>query len=429
MKHNPIMEKLITSGVLAGNTAVEWKPLGEVVRKVSSGGTPKTGVSEYYDGGDIPWLRTQEINFGEIWDTGIKITEDGIRNSSAKWIPENCVIVAMYGATVGKVAINKIPMTTNQACANIESNEKILYHRYLFHYLWSQYEYIKSLGVGSQTNINTQIIKKLMIPIPPLEVQHEIVRVLDNFTELTAEFAAALTAELTARKKQYEYYRNFLLTFENHDTELLTNERTNVTNPFANVDVVWKTLGEITLPTSNIKWKETDRTYRYIDLTSVDRENHSIGETNEISSENAPGRAQKIVEKNDIIFATTRPTQLRFALIDDAFSGEVASTGYCVLRANPSEVLFKWIYHGLGTERFRIFLEDNQSGSAYPAISDSRVKEYKIPIPPLDTQAEIVAILDRFDALTNSISEGLPREIELRQKQYEYYRERLLSFA
>lgn len=144
---------------------VEWKTLGEIAAKISSGGTPKTGVSEYY-GGEIPWLRTQEVNFGEIWDTGVKITEEGLKNSSAKWIPGNCVIVAMYGATVGKIGINKIPMSTNQACANIQLDPKTTDYRYVFHFLCKQYEYIKSLGSGSQTNINAGIVKKLQIPIP-----------------------------------------------------------------------------------------------------------------------------------------------------------------------------------------------------------------------------------------------------------------------
>ena len=177
-----------------------------------------TGVAEYYNG-DIPWLRTQEVDFGEIWDTGVKITEAGLKSSSANWIPENCVIVAMYGATVGKIGINKIPMTTNQACANVQLNEHVANYRYVFHFLCSQYEYIKSLGAGSQTNINAGVVKKLPVPIPcpdnpkrSLEIQAEIVRILDAFTSLTAE----LTAELTTRKKQYKHYRDQLLRFEEY---------------------------------------------------------------------------------------------------------------------------------------------------------------------------------------------------------------------
>ena len=159
-------EKLLSEEEL-GKVGFEWKTIDEISKKISSGGTPTTSNNGYYDNGTIPWLRTQEVDFKEIWDTNIKITEDGLNNSSAKWIPANCVIVAMYGATVGKTAINKIPLTTNQACANIEINDKLACYRYIFHYLTSKYEYIKSLGSGSQTNINAQIIKKLKVPVPP----------------------------------------------------------------------------------------------------------------------------------------------------------------------------------------------------------------------------------------------------------------------
>ncbi len=195
---------------------VEWKTLGEVAKRISSGGTPNTGVSEFYDG-NIPWLRTQEINFEEIWDTGAKITEEGLKNSSAKWIPKNCVIVAMYGATVGKIGINKIPMTTNQACANIELDENVANYRYVFHFLSSQYKYIKSLGSGSQTNINAQIVKKIQIPIPSLAKQKRIVAILDKFDALTSSISEGLPREIRLRKKQYEYYRELLLSFPKPD--------------------------------------------------------------------------------------------------------------------------------------------------------------------------------------------------------------------
>jgi type I restriction enzyme S subunit len=192
---------------------VEWKKLGEVAIKISSGGTPKTGVHEYYENGNIPWLRTQEVNFCEIYDTEIKITELGLKNSSAKIIPPNCVIMAMYGATVGKVAINKIPLSTNQACANIQVNDKIANTRYIFYYLSKQYKYIKSLGTGSQTNINSKIVQDLNIPIPPLSEQERIVAILDKFDALVNDISQGLPAEIEARRKQYEYYRNKLLTF------------------------------------------------------------------------------------------------------------------------------------------------------------------------------------------------------------------------
>ena len=193
----------------------------------------------------------------------------------------------------------------------------------------------------------------------------------------------------------------------------------------------WRTLGELTLPTSNIKWKEVSRSYKYIDLTSVSIETKAILETSEINKSTAPSRAQKLIEKDDVLFATTRPTQLRYCLIGDEHDGEVASTGYCVLRAKKSKVLPKWIWHWMGSTAFKEYLEENQSGSAYPAVSDAKVKDFKIPIPcpgnpkkSLEIQAEIVRILDSFTELTAELT----TELTTRKKQYNYYRDKLLSF-
>ena len=163
------------------------------------------------------------------------------------------------------------------------------------------------------------------------------------------------------------------------------------------VDVEWRALKDVTLPTSNIKWRDTSRTYRYIDLTSVSVETKEITETPEITHSNAPSRAQKLVEKDDVIFATTRPAQQRYCLIGDDYAGEVASTGYCILRAKKAEVLPKWILHWIASSAFKAHVEERQSGSAYPAISDAKVKDFEIPIPcpdnpikSLEIQAEIV---------------------------------------
>lgn len=136
-----------------------------------------------------------------------------MNSSSAKYIPANCVIVAMYGATVGRVGINKIPLTTNQACANIEVDDSIAFYKYVYYYLSSQYKYIKSLGTGSQTNINAGIVRKIKIPIPPLAEQQRIVSILDKFEALTTSISEGLPKEIALRRKQYEYYRNQLLSF------------------------------------------------------------------------------------------------------------------------------------------------------------------------------------------------------------------------
>ena len=184
---------------------VEYRPLADVCLSVSSGGTPDSSVDVYYDG-DVPWLRTAEVDFRDIYSTERMITELGLRNSSAKWVAEDSVIVALYGATAGKVAVNKIPLTTNQACCNLVINPDLALYRFIYYTIASRYEELLALREGAQPNLSSQKVRSLRIALPPLEVQREIVRILDKVTKLEAE--------LEARRKQYEHYRDKLLTFK-----------------------------------------------------------------------------------------------------------------------------------------------------------------------------------------------------------------------
>ncbi|HAG11813.1 MAG TPA: restriction endonuclease subunit S [Desulfotomaculum sp.] len=186
--------------------------LGEISIKTYSGGTPLANHAEYY-GGDIPWLRTQEVRFVDIFDTEMRITPAALKNSAAKWIPENCVIIAISGATAGRFAINKIPLTTNQHCCCLEINPQKANYRYVFHWVNSQYEKLKALGQGARSDLNSGIIKSYPIPIPSLEEQERIVAILDRFDALCNDLTSGLPAEIEARRKQYEYYRDKLLTF------------------------------------------------------------------------------------------------------------------------------------------------------------------------------------------------------------------------
>jgi type I restriction enzyme S subunit len=171
-----------------------------------------------------------------------------------------------------------------------------------------------------------------------------------------------------------------------------------------------------------------EQEFQYIDLTSVNRENNQITETQTISSENAPSRAQQIVATDDVIFGTTRPTLKRYCFITPEYDGQICSTGFCVLRANKNMVLPKYLFYSLTTADFCNYVESNQEGAGYPAITNNKVFNFKIPIPPIEEQNRIVAILDKFDALVNDISAGLPAEIKMRRVQYEYYRNKLLTF-
>ncbi|MCL1965742.1 MAG: restriction endonuclease subunit S [Candidatus Bathyarchaeota archaeon] len=152
--------------------------LRDVCTKITSGGTPKSTNSTYY-GGHIPWLRTQEINFADIVQTELHITEKGLNNSSAKWIPANSVIVAMYGVTAGKSAINKIPLTTNQACCNLIVDDSKADFQYVYYQLKLDYEKIAGLANGgAQQNLNVRIISDYEIDLPDLPAQRAIAKTL-----------------------------------------------------------------------------------------------------------------------------------------------------------------------------------------------------------------------------------------------------------
>ena len=188
--------------------------LQDVVKNSCSGGTPKKGVSEYYEDGNIPWLRTQEVVFRDICKTECFITESAVKNSAAKWIPENCVIVAISGATAGRCAINKIPLTTNQHCLNLEVDPEMALYRYVYYCICAKQEELLAKKEGARGDLNSTRILSLQIDLPSIEKQKRIVSILDRFDAICNDLTSGLPAEIEARQKQYEYYRDKLLTFK-----------------------------------------------------------------------------------------------------------------------------------------------------------------------------------------------------------------------
>ena len=154
-----------------------------ICSNICSGGTPKSTVEEYY-GGTIPWLNTKEINFNRIYKTEKTITDEGLNNSSAQWIPAKSVIVAMYGATAGKTAITQIPLTTNQACCNLTIDSTKADYRFVFYALCNDYAYLASLANGgAQQNLNAQQIREFEIPYPSIEEQECIADILSSLDD------------------------------------------------------------------------------------------------------------------------------------------------------------------------------------------------------------------------------------------------------
>lgn len=186
----------------------EWKiyRLGDICKNVCSGGTPKSTEPLYY-GGDIPWLNTKEVDFCRIAKTEKTITDSGFQNSSTKWIDKNSVIVAMYGATAAKVAVNTIPLTTNQACCNLMIDPNLADFRFVYFYLCYKYTSLVALANGgAQQNLNTQRIKDFEITLPLLKEQKciaDILWALDDKIELNRRINANLEEQAQALFKSW----------------------------------------------------------------------------------------------------------------------------------------------------------------------------------------------------------------------------------
>ena len=168
---------------------MKWKKkkIEDICLNITSGGTPKSTNEAFYNPQEIPWLKTGEVNYCRIYDTEKYISKEGLYNSSAKIIPTNSVIVAMYGQgdTAGRVAINKIPLTTNQACCNLIINDKVADYEFVYYKLSTLYEKMVSLkNGGAQPNLNVKIIKSIEISLPPLPVQQRIASILSAYDDL-----------------------------------------------------------------------------------------------------------------------------------------------------------------------------------------------------------------------------------------------------
>ena len=393
---------------------VEWKTLLDVSKKVTSGGTPDRSNSLYY-GGSIPWLRTQEVDFREIHDTELSITEEGLANSSAKWIEKNAVIVAMYGATAAKVGIAKIPLTTNQACCNIEVDEDIANYRYVYHWLTYNYEILKSMGQGSQSNINAGMIKTFKIPVPSLEIQSRIVQVLDNFDKVCNDLNIGLPKEIELRQKQYEYFREKLLTFvaEGEYTESRVEEWDNS----ALIRLLQWVFGPIRVKVGQVVNLQRGKRLVRKQLTtsgSVPVYQNSLAPLGYYTESNR-------VKNTSFVICAGAAGEIGYSAVDFWAADDVYTL------ETSDNISDKFMYYVLLSKQDR--LKSQVRKASIPRLSKDAIDKVTFYLPPFSEQKRIVSILDNFNTLTNSLSEGLPKEIELRQKQYEYWREQLLNFT
>ena len=390
---------------------VEHKMLQEVCR-FQNGFSFKSTL--FKDEGE-PILRITNIKEGKLSDDSYVYfdLEDYNENLNAYKVKKGDVVVAMSGATTGKIGYNysNKEYYLNQRVGLFVPNENVLLKRFLYHWLTMQTKNIYNISSGSGTQPNLSSIKmmKMVIPVPPLEVQCEIVRILDKFTLLTAE----LTAELTARRKQYEYYKNKL--YEKCNKNIIELEKIGQVTKLAGFEfskyVNYSDDGNIiALRGLNVKnGRLILSDVKYIDNSDLNKLDRS-----------------KLYE-NDILY-TYVGTVGQVGLVDRNDKYYLAPN-VARIRITDEKLIPKYVMYFLLTDTFKKEqLEVLSGNSSMKNITMSNIRKFKLPILPIHQQEKIVNILDRFNKLCNDITNGLPAEIDRRQKQYEYYRDKLLSF-
>lgn len=259
----------------------------------------------------------------------------------------------------------------------------------------------KTASGVTRFNVSKKKVANIEIPLPPIEVQTEIVHILDKFTSLEAE----LEAELDCRKRQYEYYRDKLLSFDNVGGQ----------------EVEWKKMSEVSFyPKTRIDASElSDNSYIGVENLLKDK----LGRTD--STVKPEGSVIQFVEK-DILIGNIRP-YLRKIWKSDCKGGTNGDV-LCIRVKEPSEVSPDYLFHILSSEKFFLYDIKNSKGAKMPRGDKAAVMDFEIPVPTLEEQNRIVSILNRFESLTTSLQSGLPAEIAARRKQYEHYRDKLLTF-
>ena len=381
----------------------EKKKIEDICLNITSGGTPKSTNEAFYNPQEIPWLKTGEVNYCRIYDTEKYISKEGLYNSSAKIIPTNSVIVAMYGQgdTAGRVAINKIPLTTNQACCNLIINDKVADYEFVYYKLSTLYEKMVSLkNGGAQPNLNVKIIKSIEISLPPLPVQQCIASILSAYDDLIENNQKQIKLLEEAAQRLYkEWFVD--LRFPGHENVKIVD----------GVPEGWESckLRDV----AEINGRNIDENYpydkiNYIDIGSV--RNGRILEKANYNLEEAPGRAKRIVQDGDVIWGMVRPNLRAYAMVLNPDKNDVFSTGFAVLTSK--KVPFSFLYCNVTTEEFVGYLVNCTNGAAYPAVKPIHFEEYNVSIPQNN-------LLNKF----HNITEPYFRKIYYLNKQISSLRE------
>ena len=430
----------------------EWVRLGSI-GDWGSGATPSRTHPEYY-GGNIPWLKTGDLNDGYIKSVPEFITDLALEKTSVRLNPVGSVLIAMYGATIGKLGILSIPATTNQACCACLPYSDF-FNEYLFYFLMSQKQaFIKRGEGGAQPNISKEKIISTLLPVPPVEEQHRIVKKLKILLPVIEKYANAEIAVDRLNKDFPEALKRSILQWavqgklvpqdpsdepaeallerirvekqrlvkegkikkDKHESIIFRRDNSHYEKLDGTEDCIdnelpfeipenwcWVRLSSIVY---NRGQATPNTAFCYIDIGSIDNKNQKLNTAETIIfPDKAPSRARKLVDKGDILYSTVRPYLHNMCIIDREFSKvPIASTGFAVLACHTG-LLNKFLFYYMMSPDFDAYANntDNAKGVAYPAISDARLYKALIPLPPFSEQQRIIQQIDELLPLVKGL--------------------------
>lgn len=391
---------------------VEYKKLGEVCN-FQNGFAFKSAL--FKENGEAI-LRITNISNGIINEEDLKyfLLDDYKENLDNYIVSKNDIVIAMSGATTGKIGINNTSKKfyLNQRVGKFIPNIVKLNSRFLYHFLLSKsLEILKiSSGSGAQPNLSTENIKNLVIPVLPLEVQEEIAKILDNYTKSVEELKEKLNEELIARKNQYSWYRDYLLKFENKIKTVKLGDISSIVR------------GASPRPISNYITFEEDGV-NWIKIGDVNPESKYVEKTKEkITLEGA--KKSRIVKKGDLILSNSMSFGRPYIVNQKGCIHD----GWILISDYQTSYSTDFLYYLLTSNKVQKYMRDNVISGTVQNLNTDIVKNIEIPLLSLEVQKRIVEVLDNFEKICNDLNIGLPAEIEARQKQYEFYRNFLLTF-
>ena len=380
----------------------EWKTyrIGDICKRVCSGGTPKSTEPSYYDG-EIPWLNTKEINFNRISSTEKHITLSGLENSSAKWIDKNSVIVAMYGATAAKVAINTIPLTTNQACCNLSIDETKADYRFVYYWLCSHYTELASLANGgAQQNLNAQQIKDFEIKLPEIQIQQKIA---DLLWSIDNKIICNKSINDNLEQQAQALYKSWFVDFEPFC------EGEFIESSLGSIPAGWK-VGQLSdiceivgggTPSKSHPEYYCKRGIAWItpkDL-SVSKSKFSSRGSEDITSDGYKNSSAKLMPRGTVLFSSRAP----IGYISIATNEICTNQGF--KSAVPGIAGTGYLYYFLQANTDKI--ESKASGSTFKEASGSLMKALEVIIPAdgifNQFEAELAPILNKQENIGSEI--------------------------